>query len=194
MYSPETILALENRIGWGKPQDPAFVIELTEANSVGTSGRTFQSFHQLVTVENLYAAMDGGPMDTEDFNDALSSIRREAVLSVVPMIMDIHPDYQVTTDYSTPIGLNVTVFDEAIGYKVAMMVLERFVATTRINFHERNAKLAIGNLKIELEGARSENSGRVMMEGLVHRFRNAVSNASEKMFPSMIIVQKLDLW
>ena len=54
MYSEAAISTIANRIGWGKPQTDGFAINLAEAIQNGTTKRNFQSFHQLVTVENIF--------------------------------------------------------------------------------------------------------------------------------------------
>ena len=191
MYSPETISTLNSRIGWGIPQDPAFVIELTEAISVGTSNRKFSNFHQLVTIENVYAAIPNANANKEKFEAILLDLRKESVLAVLSLIVDNNDLSEPNTDYSALITANAVLFDDAIGYKCAMMVLELFMSTGRKNFHERNAKLAIGNLKLELEGFRGD-TGILQAAGLVQKFEKSIRKATNKLFPRKIIVQSLD--
>jgi len=50
MYSEEIKATLAQRIGFGTSNEDGFTIEIDEANSVGTSGLFFSSFHALVTV------------------------------------------------------------------------------------------------------------------------------------------------
>ena len=56
MYFTAAIEALVERISWAKALETDYP-ELDEANMTGESGRNFQSFHQLVTVENIYDAV-----------------------------------------------------------------------------------------------------------------------------------------
>jgi hypothetical protein len=191
MYSEQVISDLTERIGWGLPQETDFGIEISESNSVGTSQREFKDFHQLVTVENIYAAVTQASEEENAFNEILEETRKKAVLAVLPLILDKNESYLPLTDYSAAITENIVLFDDAIGYKVAMMMIELFISTGRLNFLERNAKLATANLKVELNGIRSEN-GQLFAEGLVHLFQSSIKSASSKIFPKTIIVQSID--
>lgn len=193
MYSQESITALINRISWGLPQEASFVIELDNSNKTGTSGKNFQAFHQLVTVENVFASIEDATSNTEEFNAILSEIRKQAVLSVVPMILDKHPDYDSTVDYSSTIIDKAVLFDDAIGYKVAISVLELFMSTKRRNLAEINAKMAISNLKLEVEGFRNENGGLVA-KGLVQKLDYALFKASKKIFPLKVPIDGTNVW
>jgi hypothetical protein len=194
MYTEETIVSLSERMGFGTPLEDGFTIELDEANSVGSTGRLFKSFHQLVTVDNIYAALPAlGTDATTKFNTYLEELRYQATLEVVPLIMDKHQDYDSAVSYDSIIDQNAILFDDAIGFKVAMMVLELFMTTKESNFAERNAKLSINNLKLELEGFRSD-SGVLVARGLVQKFDRAVSKASAKIFPFTPKVDGTSLW
>jgi hypothetical protein len=187
MYSESAINTLINRISWGLPQEASFVIELDNSNKTGTSGRNFQAFHQLVTVENVFAAIENTTANAVEFNAILSDIRKQAVLSILPMILDKHEDYNSNVDYSNTIIEKAVLFDDAIGYKVAVLVLELFMSTKRRNLSEINAKLAIGNLKLEVEGFRNER-GALVAKGLVQKLDLALQKASKKIFPFSIVV------
>lgn len=194
MYSNETIVSLSERMGFGTPLEDGFSIELDEANSVGSTGRLFKSFHQLVTVDNIFASLpDLGADATTKFNAILEDLRNQATLEVVPLIMDKHQDYDNAVPYDSIMEQNAILFDDAIGFKVAMMVLELFMTTKESNFAERNAKLSINNLKLELEGFRSD-SGVLVARGLVQKFDRAVSKASAKIFPFTPTVDGTSRW
>ena len=194
MYSNETIVSLSERMGFGTPLEEGFSIELDEANSVGSTGRLFKSFHQLVTVDNIFASLpDLGADATTKFNAILEDLRNQATLEVVPLIMDKHQDYDNAVPYDSIMEQNAILFDDAIGFKVAMMVLELFMTTKESNFAERNAKLSINNLKLELEGFRSD-SGVLVARGLVQKFDRAVSKASAKIFPFTPTVDGTSRW
>jgi len=61
MYSNESILILNDRIGWDA--FPADTVVVSAGNLTGTSGRKVNSFHQLATTENLYSAVQVVEMD-----------------------------------------------------------------------------------------------------------------------------------
>ncbi len=191
MYSNEAIALLEHRIGYKTSQDVPFLI--SESNTTATSGRHFEAFHSLVTVSNIYAAVPESQTGEGAFNAWLSDLRRQAVLSVVSSILDKNQDYIETKDYSGDIETFQVLFDDAIGYKVAAMALELYISTERKNFSERNAKLAISSLKLELEGFRNEN-GHLVAAGVMQKLHDAIQKATRKIFPWEPTIHGDPLW
>jgi len=193
MYNEQSITALEKRIGWEKPLDTDFAIDLDEEVLTADSGRKVNSFHQLVTVENVYAAVQPVNMEAADFNGFLTSVRKQAVLEVLTLIFDKHEDYIEVTDYSVLIETKTRLFDDAIGYCIAVKMLELFISTSRINLQERNAKMSFNSLKIELEGAKNDN-GHFIAKGIVYYKNKAIKDAQKIIFPNRIIVQNGKAW
>ena len=111
MYLETAIEELTERIRWADPEEPNFPLTLDLSNRTGTSGRTFKSFHQLVTVENIYAALSNSNPTAEEFNAILSDIRKQAVLSIVPLIIDKSINSVFRTDYTDLIIDNSVLFD-----------------------------------------------------------------------------------
>ena len=193
MYSEIAISTIANRIGWGKPQTDGFAINLAEAIQNGTTKRNFQSFHQLVTVENILAAIPNPSIDDDDFNAKLEEIRNNAAISVLTLIIDLNPNSILSKDYSNTIISNPALFDEALGYKVAISVLELFISTERENFSTRSAQLAISSLKLELEGWKNE-AGITVANGLGQKLDKAVTMATERLFPKNKTVTFKQIW
>ena len=193
MYSELSISTLEQRLFWNKSQNTEFAIALVDSNATGTSGKHFQGFHNLVNIENIYNCVPDTFMSDTDFNDVLKDIRKQAVLQSLVDIMDRNNLFLVDTDYSETIIKNASLFDNAVGYKVAISVLEMFMSTTRINFTERNAKLAVSNLKLELEGFLNDN-GHVVAKGIKYYYESAVKSASRKIFPLIPTVDSKQIW
>lgn len=193
MYSEEIIQSLTERIGFGSPQEDSFTLTISEAIQNGASGRIFKSFHSLVTLENIIAAIENLQPTAEEFEAILNELKKGAVLEVLTLVLDSHQDYINDDSYDASITQNISLFDNAIGYKVAIMVIEMFMSTKRNNIVERNAKLSVSNLKLELEGYRNE-SGVLVAKGLVHKFENAIKTAQKKIFPFKIIVQDGNAW
>ena len=193
MYSPEIIQSLTERIGFGSPQEDGFTLTISEAIQNGDSGRTFKSFHSLVTLENIIAGIEKEQPTATQFEQILNEYRKGAVLEVLNVIMDQHPDYVANDSYDAIITENIALFDNAIGYKVAVMVIEMFMSTKRKNIVERNAKLAVSNLKLELEGYRND-SGVLVAQGLVHKYGNAIKLAQNKLFPFKVVVNDGNAW
>ena len=193
MYSEEIIQSLTERIGFGSPQEDSFVLAISEAIQNGASGRFFKSFHSLVTLENIIAAIEKQNINSEEFEALLNEYRKGASLEVLSLVLDSHQDYVLNDSYDAIITQNVSLFDNAIGYKVAIMVIEMFMSTKRSNIVERNAKLSVSNLKLELEGYRND-SGVLVAKGLVHKFENAIKTAQKKIFPFKLTVEDGNAW
>lgn len=193
MYSELAISTLSGRLFWNKALDAGFTIALDESNATGTSGKHFQSFHQLVTIDNIYETVLEVAMSEDDFNAVLTDIKMQATLQALTDIIDRNDLSIVDTDYSEIIIKSASLFDNAIGYKAAVNVLEMFMSTNRINLTERNAKLASSNLKLELEGFINEN-GHVVAKGIRNYYYSAVKSATNKLFPKKIIIQTGNGW
>lgn len=193
MYSEEIIQSLTERIGFGSPQEDSFTLQISEAIQIGASGRIFKSFHSLVTLENIIAAIEKKNLVAGELDEILNEFRKAAVLEVLSLVLDSHEDYINDDSYDASITKNISLFDNAIGYKVAMMVIELFISTKRSNIVERNAKLSVSNLKLELEGYRNE-TGVLVSNGLVHKFGNAIKTAQKKIFPLKIYVEDGNAW
>lgn len=194
MYSEGTIVSLSERIAFGIPLEEGFPFSLEEANSVGSVGRMFKSFHSLVTVENIYAATpELGEEGEEKFNNILTAFRYQASCEVTPLIMDKNSQYDNAVDYDQTIEDNAVLFDDAIGYKVAIMVIEYLISTKESNLAERNAKLASSNLKLELYGYKND-YGHTVATGLTHLFTDAISKATNKIFPIKLTIEGDTSW
>lgn len=193
MYSPESINTLKERIKWNNSLDSGFSVELSEDNKKGTSNKHFQSFHSLVCIDNIYASVPDVNMDSDEFNELLSDIRLQATLQTINDVLESNLDYVVETDYSDVMISKASLFDNAIGYKCAINVLEMFLSSTRSNLDERNAKLSASNLKLELKGFKNDN-GHVVATGLETFYQSAVKKASSKLFPLEVIVKNGKSW
>lgn len=193
MYSEEIIQSLTERIGFGSPQEDSFTLQISEAIQNGASGRIFKSFHSLVTLENIIAAIENLQPTAEEFEAILDEFKTGAVLEVLSLVLDSHEDYVSNDSYDATIAQNISLFDNAIGYKVAIMVIEMFMSTKRNNIVERNTKLSVSNLKLELEGYRND-SGILVAKGLVHKFENAIKTAQKKIFPYKLTVEDGNAW
>lgn len=156
MYTQEALEVLKFRIGWDKPLDSTSSIVLDLDNVASDSKRKVNSFHQLASVENIYAAVSVVDMNMEDFNAYLTSVRSQAVLSVLNETLEKHLEYDFEKDYSSLLTSKAAIFDDAIGYSVAITMLELFISSNRKNLTERNSALSYQSLKVELEGAKND--------------------------------------
>ena len=187
MYTEQSISTLIDRIGWEKPLISDFAIIIADEVQLATSGRKVNSFHQLASVENIYSAVPELNMEQVKFNEFLSSIREQSVREVVTAVLDQHHLYDETIDYSNTISEKIRLFDDAIGYCIAIKVLELFISTSRKNLTERNAALTFQTLKVELEGAKNDN-GHFIAKGIVYKKERAIQKAQRIIFPDPIVI------
>lgn len=187
MYTEESISTLIYRIGWEKSFNSDVAITINLANSTTTSGRKVNAFHSLASVENIYSAVPEVNMDEEKFNEFLSSIREQSVREVATAILDQSHLYDETIDYSNIIVSKPRIFDDAIGYCIAIKILELFISSTRSNLTERSSALTFQTLKVELEGAKNDN-GHFIAKGIVYKKERAIQKAQRIIFPDPILI------
>lgn len=185
MYSPESILFLENRIGFG-----ALEVAVPVAISLrdGTSGRELPSFHALANLRNIYATVEDSLVNEPFFNDHLFQMRKDAVAKVLTSIFKLHRDYIPTADYSYLLLDRPELFDDAVGYTLAVSAIEQMMSTNRSGIEERNAKLAVDKLRMELEGVKDA-YGNVQMNGLKREQFYAIRKATDIIFPYELTIK-----
>lgn len=184
MYNSESITYLENRIGFGALEIPVSVIP---AHRVGTSGRELPFFHRLANLRNLYATVEESFTSETNFNAHLAQMKKDAVRHVLTSIFELHKDYIVSADYSDLLLDRPMLFDDAIGYSLAVSSIEQMMSTNRSGIEERNAKLAVDKLRMELEGVKDA-YGTVQMNGLKREQYYAIRKAMEIIFPHELTI------
>lgn len=184
MYNQNSIDALESRIGFGTMEIPVIV---SPTNQVGDSGRFITWFHRLANLENIYETVNEVSMTEIDFNAYLEQMKLDAVKHVLSQVFDENTRQCFSKDYSQIIIDRIALFDEAIGYTMAVTALEQMVSTTRSNDEERNARRSYGNLKMELDGATDVN-GNVVSKGIKHYQYHSIRNVINVLFPDPLTV------
>lgn len=195
MYSEESISFLVNRIGFGEPSMDIPNIVVSDDNKYGTSGRTFNYFHKLVTLDNIYDTANDMYMQSDEFNAYLLQIKIDAARGVLSRILSQNISCLSSTDYSDMILLRPELFEDAYGYSVAYTLIEQMISTTRSNIKERNAKMAYQQLKIELEGAKNE-YGYSVASGVNHKLAAVIKIATDIICPSskLKIFDATNIW
>lgn len=191
MYSESSKQVLEARIGFGKHSKETVII--TESNETGTSGRLLSFFHPLATVVNLYASVEDIDISDDDFNAFLSQFRKDAVASATTRVLNFHTLYDEAVDYSDIIVDHANLFDEVIGYTMAIKAIEMLISTTRINDEERNASMAYEKLKVELEGV-VNSEGIVRSKGLNRLLNYSIRKAARIIFKKPPIITGNSVW
>ena len=191
MYSNEVIQALKNRIGFGS--DEGISIDIDDALKVGTSLRTFSAFHKLVTIPNLYFTVPVVDMEKADFEEILDQLRIDAVMNALTAVLHQSSDYIDSFDYDEIITDKISLFDNVIGYFLAISAIELMVSSNRKNDDTRNINLSYQQLKIELEGLKND-GGHVVSQGLKRELYYATRSAKKIIFPPKIIVTSKKVW
>ena len=191
MYDGSTIAVLEARIGFGS--DTGIPVSVDTSLKSGTSGRTFDHFHKLVNLDNLYHTVEtvnaSESVFESDLQQMISNAARSALVKVVDQSIRSKPE----TDYSESIQENIELFDEVLGYELAISALEMMVSSSRQNDEKRNANATYSKLKVELEGLTDEN-GMLRSVGIKTSLNRAVRKAQNKMFPWAARVSGKPIW
>lgn len=193
MYSEVSILELEQRIGWSDVLSSGLPIAINPDLKESKSGRTFESFHPMVNLQNVFSSVQKEIQDETEFNTFLKEIKKNNIASVLNKIMNQNEDYIDSFDYDETIIAKKHLFDEAIGYSVACQMVELFLSTNRENLTARNAKDAVMRLKIDLEGAKNER-GHKIAYGLKDHLRFSINNATNIIFPKRPVVDSKQIW
>jgi len=191
MYDTATVDLLKARIGFG-PDDTIGVAVRADLIT-GTSGRTFSHFHKLVILRNLYATVEVINMVQADFEAHLDALVVNAVKSALVRVLNQSPSYLDDFDYSSTVALKPEIFDEVVGYTLAISSLEQMVSTLRKNEEERNVTLSYQQLKIELDGITDER-GFVKSKGITQKLNAAVWRAQEIIFPPVLEIEDANVW
>lgn len=186
MYTQEALDLLKNRIGFGDEGEITVSVDLT--HRVGSTGRVFSGFHKLVTLDNLFDTVDLSQTEEPKFNALLNQMKVDAVAAAVVEVLDHNKEYLDDFDYSNILSTKANLFDEVIGYKVAIASLELIVTSMRINDSERMASAKYDKLKIELEGI-TDDKGRVIAKGIKSRESRAIRIATNIIFPQTLKVK-----
>ena len=187
MYSESSKILISKRVGWSFPTDSLFPIDINEENRIATSGRYVNSFHQIATIENLFHLLDENLCTETGFNEALDSMRLQCAIEIMNKILDQHHCFDFDKNYDSIIEKYQSLFDEPLGYLMAIKCIEIFVSSNRSNYIERNAKLSFEMLKIELEGIKNE-QGFVVSHGLNSKLYTSIKRAQKKIFPEPILI------
>lgn len=185
MYSAESISFLEDRIGFGALEIP---VTVSPVHKTGSSGRELPFFHRLASLRNIYATAEESFSSETNFNAHLLQFKKDAVKHVLSSIFDKNKDYLPLFDYSFWLLDRPMLFDDAIGYTLAVSSIEQMMSTNRSNIEERNSKLAVDKLRMELEGVKDA-YGNVQMNGLKREQYYAIKKAVEVIFPTGLYIE-----
>lgn len=186
---------LQDRIGFGKAYNLPNGITVDQEHIEGESGRTFKYFHQLVTLENIYQTVQKVGMDSQEFNEYLTQMKKDVALSLFDYInFEISEDCRKVFDLSGILSKNPSFLDEVYGYKFAASAIEMMISSNRTNRDERNALFKYEKLKIELEGWQDP-KGRTITLGLNSKLRTSMKNILQFICPKRpLIIEDVKAW
>jgi hypothetical protein len=174
-YDQTAIDYLIDRLGWAEPIPPTSLV-IDSRNTLSNSGRYFDEFNKMVTVENVWSTINNATVQQADYNYYLYKLKQETVLFALSVIFDnnerAYYGYCGTNrkdisgvDYSGIIPTKGGLFDNLIGYCMSCKALELFLTTNRKNGDERGNKFNYSNIQTELNGIKNE-YGKTMTIGL----------------------------
>jgi hypothetical protein len=179
-YTDTAIETLSKRIGFGTAMQDHGISFSADIVS-GPSGRTFGNFSKLCTIDNLYFAVDSKDMDKDPFEANLEEMRLSCARSIVAQILDQSEKYDPGTDYSQLISDRSPLFEEAIGYAVAIASIDLMITSKRSNLAELNAELSYEKLQLAINGFKTE-QGVIVAVGLSAKLLSAVKSARKSIF------------
>jgi len=192
-YNSTAVQALQDRVGWAAPVAPSD-FALSAENAESTSGRFFKDFHGLAIVEYVIATMPNYDATDATKNAYLLDKKRSAVQSVLSDVFDQNDRayYYMDTygnridvsgvDFSNIIlNVRTSLFDNAIGYRMALDVLELISTSNRSNFDERMAA-AYDQVQNAMEGY-TDGNGKTISRGVRGLYRDAIETVIEILFP-----------
>ncbi len=194
LYTGTSITLLTGRIGWDQSVPPTTLV-VDGANLGSVSGRFFNSFHQLVTAENVYDSVLNLKIDVTNLNVYLAKMKKDSVLEVLNKLFDTNPlaNYAARGDsyslnytaggYDALIADKGTVFDNAIGYSMAVRAIQLFISSERSNGTQRKMKASYDFLMSELNGIKNAD-GLSIAQGVNSLFDTAIKDANDILFPT----------
>ena len=155
---------LISRIGWDNyPSD--FTITLDAENLTTDSERLYNSDeHSFVTLDNIYWTIQIENADATQFNAHLKRMRNQVILLV---LADVFKDIDIQDDVITD---RVSLFDNAISKRMAIVVGETILSSTRSNRIERITKEQMQTIFFELNGNKDSNQNFPTFIGLKARY------------------------
>lgn len=194
LYTGTSIALLTGRIGWDQAVPPTTLV-VDGTNLASVSGRFFNSFHQLVTAENVNDSVLNLKIDVTNLNLYLAKMKKDSVLEVLNKLFDTNPlaNYAAIGDayslnytsggYDALIADKGTVFDNAIGYAMAVRAIQLFISSERSNGTQRKMKASYDFLMSELNGIKNS-EGLSIAQGVNSLFETAIKDANEILFPT----------
>ncbi len=137
---------LVNRIGWFNDNiDSTLIVD--SDNQTTISGRYFQDEHPLITLRNISSIMEYQPKSASSFNAYLKQLKERCILLV---LSDVFKVSDLNDDVITH---KEEILDNAILKRMALLIGESILTSTRSNRLEMMTKEFTQNLFYEINGS-----------------------------------------
>ncbi len=174
MFQESEIALLRNRLGWSQYEKELYVNKLDTTNLTSTSGLTLNSFHNLVTVENVFKLIPESNISDVRLNGFLTEMLDTTIIEILNDVLISDSRSAVKKDNASIIvdyG-DTGLFDTAIGNCHAIKVIELILSSNRSNREEILAKTSVGQIQAILKGTYTKD-GNKLVDGLIHKCANA---------------------
>ncbi len=135
---------LINRIGFSDEFEDQYALSVE--NNTSDSQRFFQEEYTWLTLLNIYETANTEPVNDDQFNRHLAYLRRIVVIKV---LSDVFINGYADKD---KIECNISIFDTAISQRMAIVVGEQILTTSRSNFVQRVTKEFMSTIFFEVDG------------------------------------------
>lgn len=143
MTITEAQILLNNRIGWEQPPGADYVVSVDNESS--GSGRYFQHEHNAVTIGNIHATIELENATDTQLNEYLARFKKQSIIQV---LSDVFEGAKIRE-------IKPGSFDTAISQRMAVIILELIISSTRSNQRERITKEFANKLFYDLYGNNS---------------------------------------
>lgn len=170
MFQESDKILLRDRLGWSEFEQEVYAQKLDATNLNKTSGFTLNSFHGLVTLENVYNCISDSNITDNRFNSVLTEMLDNVVLDILTDVFVSDSRSKTLEDSSSLIVQygETGLFDKAIGYCHAIKVLELILSSVRSNRIELITKENAAQIHSIISGIYNS-QGKLIIDGLVHK-------------------------
>lgn len=194
MYSTENIQLLFDRLGWRNSDADKLTAIVSAENKLSNSGRYFEDFSPIITLKRLYDCLEEAFLNDSLFNLKLTELNTAVVYEVLDRSFNYNSKTCQITDRNECIISNEGLFDEALGYGMAIKVIDIMLSSHRENISQVKVEESYNEMMVQLNGFFDD--GKVVVPGLTQKYDAALKKLSECLvgYDGIIIKDATHLW
>ena len=123
---------LENRIGWRQPTKANSPV-LNSYNLFSKSGRVFDAFHSLVSINSLKSVQEDDKISDADFNTFLKNLQDDAILRTISEVFRNSPLIEQKLLYTRYGTMDLPIINSGLFCGYMLNIANDFGITTQIN-------------------------------------------------------------